>query len=365
MGKEPLVEVAYPEFEILEKASEKNQGRMKIKSLMAIADTATGNGRVYPENIMDREVAKLQEQIKQNAAYGSADHSQDGKSRIQDVAVMLTSLAKNAKKEYYGEMLVLSTAKGKDVAAILEAGGRLGVSSRGFGTTKPGMLNGKKVETVGADYKLRAFDLVIGQATEGASFQLEAHDDVALFSIFESEEEDGDDDFAEMTLEELKRDRPDVIEALKRELVLKDEIKSDVSEEVIQARVEKRLAEERDEIREALVQEIKDRIVLGEFAVSSIKLEDLSEDAKDKLLEQRQRRIAGFPAEEVIDHSRLDESRLSDDERLKRYRQRRIAGLEAEEPELSGKGKTEDPTEDEKKAIEDRQRRLAGLPAQE
>ena len=276
----PLIEVTYPDFQVVEEATKDNGGRMRVKCLMQVADEINGNGRFYPEAILDREVLRMQEEIKRQSAYGEADHPGDGKSRISNTASRLLNLEKavtdKGRKEYWGEVMILNTSKGKDVQEILNSGGRLGHSSRGFGTTKASTLDGKKGECVQDDYRLKAFDFVIGQSVKDADVRLGEglyEQTLDVVSIFESEEQGVEGDAAvrpkteiekgghetmELTLEALKKDHPKLVEAIKAEL--EAQLKESIQKE-LDASFDQRLAEEiekrKDEIRDDVVEAIK------------------------------------------------------------------------------------------------------------
>jgi len=432
----PLIEVTYPEFEILEEATAGNGSRMRVRTLMQVADEVNGNGRVYPESILDREVLRLQDQIGKNCVYGESDHPGDGKSRIQNTASMLTKLEKKVtdkgRKEYWGEILVLNTSKGKDVQEILRAGGRLGQSSRGFGTTKGGTWNGLKAEIVQDDYRLKAFDFVIGQSVSGADVKLGEELDVV--SIFESKDEsigeggerpDSDTEKGEramdMTLEKLKKDHSDLVEALRKEFrsELEGELRESLQKE-LDAKFEDRLKEElekqKEQIKDEVVEEIRSseefasyRDVVENIA-SLLKQHGLVEapgddrsgdgDEKDKEIAKLKEDLASEKAgrvsleekvakmevgkhiDEVVagkPHADLLKERLSGCKTVEEVDQR----LEQEENYIkriveasgtpAGKGKVEDkednpPPEgdgqidEEERLMKNRQRQLAGLP---
>jgi hypothetical protein len=57
----------------------------------------------------------------------------------------------------FGEAEILDTDPGRNLQALLKAGCKVGVSSRGYGSTKP---NDKGEDVVQEDYKLVTFDFV-------------------------------------------------------------------------------------------------------------------------------------------------------------------------------------------------------------
>ncbi len=128
------------------------------------ADNRTANGRIYPGKIMTRELERLAESIKGRKVYGELDHPMDGKTKLTRVSHIVTDLGMNEENEVIGETEILNTTKGKDLKVIIEAGGAVGVSSRGFGTTKQ---VGKDL-IVQDDFRLMTYDFVATPADEYA-----------------------------------------------------------------------------------------------------------------------------------------------------------------------------------------------------
>lgn len=175
MAKQPLVETAAIAFEILEEATEKNKHVMKVKGIFASADEINNNNRVYPEAIQDREIEKLKPLMEDRSIFSEADHPEDGKSRIRNVAAIPVGIEKkkiDSRTVYIGEAILLNTEQGKNIQEIIRAGGKVGVSQRGWGSLSPGKWEGKQCEIVEADYTLKTFDFVIGQSTKGAEVEL-------------------------------------------------------------------------------------------------------------------------------------------------------------------------------------------------
>jgi len=92
------------------------------------------NGRLYPEEIMDSEVARYTaEAINDNRAYGELGHPPGPGINLHLVSHMIKELKKDG-TQYIGKALVTETPMGKIVQNLIDAGAGLGVSSRGLGT---------------------------------------------------------------------------------------------------------------------------------------------------------------------------------------------------------------------------------------
>ena len=131
-------------------------GKLIARGEFARADLATENKRVYPKTLWERELGRLARQIAERKVYGELDHPMDGRTQLKRVSHILTGLRLEG-KTVIGEAEILDTPEGKTLRAILEASGAVGVSSRGFGTTRPN-LQGEDI--VQDDYRLMTFDFV-------------------------------------------------------------------------------------------------------------------------------------------------------------------------------------------------------------
>jgi hypothetical protein len=169
MSKNPqlLVEyfpLSYNSFELNEAI--KNNGVVRIKAILQKADSKNQNGRVYPLEILTREAQTyLVEFVNQRRALGELDHPE---SRT---VVNLATVSHNIVEMHWdgdtlvGTIEVLNTPAGNIVKALMQAGIRLGVSSRGVGSVRPIGENSVEVED---DFKLICFDIVSNPSTDGA-----------------------------------------------------------------------------------------------------------------------------------------------------------------------------------------------------
>lgn len=164
-------------------------------------DRPTNNGRVYGRDVMEREIKRLQEDVGARGCFGELDHPADGRTKLGRVSHIITRLELQG-SNVYGEADIVNTQEGRDLLAIVEAKGRVGVSSRGIGTTEADM-NGNKV--VNQDYRLMTFDVVGEPATPGA------------FPKFFMEGREVDP--SKMTSAELRKNFPDLIREITLEAV--------------------------------------------------------------------------------------------------------------------------------------------------
>lgn len=98
------------------------------------------NGRVYPKEIMAKEVNRYNEEyIKKNRAFGELGHPDTPSINLDRTAIMIKSLREDG-NNWIGKAKVMDTPYGKIVKNLIDEGAQLGVSSRGLGSLK--MVNG-------------------------------------------------------------------------------------------------------------------------------------------------------------------------------------------------------------------------------
>ena len=107
-----------------------------IEGIFLQSELKNHNGRVYPKQVMEKEVARYSEKfIKTGRALGELSHPQTCQINPDRVSHLITSLREDG-NNYVGKAKVLNTPCGQIVQGLLEGGAQLGVSSRGMGTLK-------------------------------------------------------------------------------------------------------------------------------------------------------------------------------------------------------------------------------------
>ena len=115
---------------------EKESGKKnyKIRGVFMQADVKNRNGRVYPMDVLQKEVTKYNKNfIQQKRAFGELGHPDGPTVNLERVSHMITSLAPDG-KNFIGEAKILETPMGKIVKNLMDEGAKLGVSSRGMGS---------------------------------------------------------------------------------------------------------------------------------------------------------------------------------------------------------------------------------------
>jgi hypothetical protein len=119
------------EYIIEDKSGSKS---MKIRGIFMQSEQKNRNGRVYPFNVLEKEVKRYNEEfIKQGRAFGELGHPDGPTVNLDRVSHMITRLEPDG-KNFIGEAKLLSTPMGEIAKALINDGGKLGVSSRGMGS---------------------------------------------------------------------------------------------------------------------------------------------------------------------------------------------------------------------------------------
>ena len=107
-----------------------------IEGVFLQSDLKNRNGRVYPREIMQREVDRyVKESIDKKRAMGELGHPDGPTINLDRVSHMITSLREDG-SNYIGKAKILDTPMGNIVKNLIDEGASLGVSSRGLGTLK-------------------------------------------------------------------------------------------------------------------------------------------------------------------------------------------------------------------------------------
>jgi hypothetical protein len=115
----------------------KEDGKIKdyfIEGIFLQSNMKNRNGRMYPKEILDKEVKRYNEQyITKNRAYGELGHPDSPSINLDRVSHMIKSL-KLEGDNFVGRAKILDTPYGKIVKSLIDEGAQLAVSSRGMGS---------------------------------------------------------------------------------------------------------------------------------------------------------------------------------------------------------------------------------------
>lgn len=145
------------------------EGGTILTGIMQKADTQNGNGRIYPMEVLRREVNNYSKLVKERRALGELDHPDDSVITLARASHMVTQIWMEG-KDVMGKIKVLDTPSGKVLQELVRANVNVGISSRGMGSVRESA--GQTI--VEDDFQLICFDMVSEPSTPGAFMMKEA-----------------------------------------------------------------------------------------------------------------------------------------------------------------------------------------------
>ena len=129
-----LISEEVQDVEYITEEKENGKKDYKIKGIFMQADIKNCNGRVYPMEILQKEVKRYNKQyINEKRAFGELGHPDGPTVNLERASHMITGLYPDG-KNFIGEAKILSTPMGNIVKNLMDEGAKLGVSSRGMGS---------------------------------------------------------------------------------------------------------------------------------------------------------------------------------------------------------------------------------------
>jgi len=126
-----ITEISH-DVEFIVEQSETREKHLYISGIYSSADLENNNKRIYSKSILDREIGKLTEKIKNRCLWGELGHPPNPEVNPDKIAILTEKLEWEG-SHVYGRSKVLDTPMGK-IAKTLIKEGRMGISSRGLGS---------------------------------------------------------------------------------------------------------------------------------------------------------------------------------------------------------------------------------------
>jgi len=149
-----------------EKLEVKN-GAIILTGIAQRADHKNGNGRIYPEHVLRREVENYKRVVTEKRSLGQLDHPDSTVVELEKVSHVITDIWMEG-KDVMIKLKVLSGTPGQQLRSLVNDGVAIGLSSRGLGSVKE-IQGGLMVED---DFQLICFDVVSEPSTQGAFMHL-------------------------------------------------------------------------------------------------------------------------------------------------------------------------------------------------
>jgi hypothetical protein len=152
-----LIKEVYENLEYIAEANADGEKEFFIEGIFMQANQKNRNGRMYPTDILEREVERYnKEYVEKNRAFGELGHPQGPTINLERVSHMIKSLTKEG-DNFMGKAKIMDSPYGNIVKNLIKEGASLGVSSRGMGSLKS--KNGVN-EVQGDFYLATAADIV-------------------------------------------------------------------------------------------------------------------------------------------------------------------------------------------------------------
>ena len=134
MNTVKLISEEIQDVEYICEEQENGKKDYKIKGVFMQADIKNRNGRVYPMEVLQKEVKRYnKEYINEKRAFGELGHPDGPTVNLERASHLITALYPDG-KNFIGEAKILKTPMGEIVKNLMDEGAKLGVSSRGMGS---------------------------------------------------------------------------------------------------------------------------------------------------------------------------------------------------------------------------------------
>ena len=162
-----ITEVYDQDIGFITEAKEDGGKNYFIEGVFMQGNIKNRNGRMYPMETLMKEVKRYnKEYVEQNRAYGELGHPQGPTINLERVSHMIKDLHQDGNNVMGKAKIMTETPMGKIVKNLMDEGAKLGVSSRGMGTLKPGKDGTNMVQS---DFQLAtAADIVADPSAPNA-----------------------------------------------------------------------------------------------------------------------------------------------------------------------------------------------------
>lgn len=152
-----ITEVFNEDCEVLVEANENGSKSHYINGIFMQGDIKNRNGRVYPADVLEKEMKRYNEQfVKTKRALGELGHPDGPQINGDRVSHLITEMKRDG-SNFVGKAKILGTPMGNIVKTFIDEGVKIGVSTRGLGSvksTKDGIME------VQNDFHLATVDIV-------------------------------------------------------------------------------------------------------------------------------------------------------------------------------------------------------------
>lgn len=141
-----LIKDIVEEVHYLTESTEKGEKNYFIEGIIMQGDIKNRNGRIYPSNVLMREMNRYNENyVSKNRAFGELGHPQGPTINLDRVSHLFTELKADG-SNVVGKAKITKTPMGDVVKGLIDSGAQLGISSRGMGSVKPNKMGIMEVQ---------------------------------------------------------------------------------------------------------------------------------------------------------------------------------------------------------------------------
>jgi Prohead core protein serine protease len=149
----------------VEKVRIQNEGaKVFVEGIYLQSETLNKNNRIYPRRVLESAVDSLQDKIRNRELFGELSHSNETSVNLSRASHIIESLQRKG-NDWFGRSRVIDEGNGRILKSILDCGGRIGMSSRGFGSLQK---NQQGHHVVQEDYRMITADAVSDPSAPGA-----------------------------------------------------------------------------------------------------------------------------------------------------------------------------------------------------
>jgi len=159
------------DFDEVQKSKDENNGRLVVKGIIQRSDTINQNGRIYPREVLMREINNYMSLVKERKAMGELDHDDSPIVNLKNVSHIINDIWTEG-DVVYGKVEILPTPSGNILKSLIESNVTVGISSRALGSVHH---NGQ-ADIVQEDLHFICWDFVSEPSTPGAYMMKEARD---------------------------------------------------------------------------------------------------------------------------------------------------------------------------------------------
>jgi hypothetical protein len=149
--------------QIIKEAAESNSPLILKDKILQKSGVKNANGRIYPANLLMREMKKYSELVNERRALGELDHPDSPVVELKSVSHIVTEIHDDD-GVIRGDIEILNTPQGDILRNLIKQRIKIGISSRGIGS----LQKEGDTDIVQDDFELIAFDAVSTPSTPGA-----------------------------------------------------------------------------------------------------------------------------------------------------------------------------------------------------